>query len=340
MANILLTNKCIRECPYCFAGREMAQSEGQDFLSWENAVYLADFLTASGERRVSLLGGEPSLHPEFVDITLYFVARGFDVNVFTSAIMSSARLETLARHVAAAPAERLNFVCNLNDPEQTPTTASEREQVEAFLARLGAWTMPAFNIYRPDFRLEFLFGLVERFGLRKRLRLGITHPIAGAGNAWIRAGEIGAVIERLCSYRHAFEAALIRPSFDCGFPLCRVVDADLGWLTRLGASTNFKCRPAIDITPDMEVYCCFPLSFLDRRSVFEFDSFRQIVEHYRKLQERVRTEIAGIYDECGSCIHRSEATCAGGGVCHIVNRLAAEAPATLKKIADDQACLS
>jgi hypothetical protein len=332
MANILLTNKCVRACPYCFAGKEMAGAAGDAYLSWENAVYLADLLLASGERRVSLLGGEPSLHPEFVDILLYFIARGFDVTVFTSGIMAKAKIDALHEHIAALPPQRINFVCNLNNPAQTATADSETAKLHEFLAALGRWTMPAFNIYRTDFELDFIFDPVERFGLKKRLRLGIAHPIPGVANEHIRIEDIGGTIERLYSYRAAFEKTGLRPNFDCGFPLCRISDEALGWLVRLSGRADFKCRPAIDITPDMQVYCCFPLAELNRRSVFEFDSFRQIAEYYRDLQTRIRAEASGIFADCAGCRSREEGICAGGGVCQLVNRLVQDDPEKLNDI--------
>ena len=335
MANLLLTNKCVRECPYCFAGREMASSSESDYLSWENVVYLADFLSASGEKRLSLLGGEPTLHPAFVDILLYFIERGFDVNVFTSGLLSKARLDELGKHLAPLAADSVNFVCNINNPEQTATTAAETEKLHAFLTTLAPRTMISFNLYRPDFELDFLFDLVERYPLKRRLRLGIAHPIPGVANQSIEVGQIGAVIERLCAYKNAFLAHRVRPHFDCGFPLCQVTDEQLGWLTRLSGRIHFKCHPAIDITPDMQVYCCFPLSNLARRSIFEFNSFGEVLRYYRTLQQRIRSVIPGIYEECGHCDHRSEQTCAGGAVCQLVKRLADEAPLTLRNIENE-----
>jgi hypothetical protein len=341
MTNILLTNKCVRECPYCFAGQEMTHSPATEYMSWENVIYFADLLQASGEKRVSLLGGEPTLHPDFLDILLYFVERRFSVTVFTCGIMSKTKLDELKHHVANLPAARLTFVCNINNPEQTRTAPSETEKVHAFLSAMGAWTMPAFNIYRPDFELDFLFDLADRYGMKKRLRLGIAHPIPGATNEAIRVEDIGRVVERLCGYKDRFETLRLRPSFDCGFPLCRVTDEQLGWLVRLSGHIDFKCRPAIDITPDMQVYCCFPLSALNRRSVFEFDSFEQITTYYRGLQKRIRAGQPGIYEECGSCEHLRERTCNGGGACQLANRLARENPSRLQEIerAHREACL-
>ncbi len=342
MVNILLTNTCVRQCPYCFAGEEMTRSPGTDYISWDDIVYVADLLEACGEKRVSLLGGEPSLHPEFLDILLYFVERRFRVNAFTCGIMSNAKLQALAEYVRPLPVAQVNFVCNINNPAQTETAPSETAKLHDFLAALGPWTMPAFNIYRPDFALDFLFELVERYGMKRRLRLGIAHPIPGAENISIPVEEIGDVIARICGYRSEFERLHLRPSFDCGFPLCKVSDEQLGWLMRLSGGMDFKCRPAIDITPDMQVYSCFPLAGLNRKSVFEFNTLPQIVGYFTGLQNRIRAEAAGIFDECRDCMQRNEGTCAGGGVCQIVNRLSRDNPQKLHDIerAQDAACLS
>lgn len=335
MANILLTKKCVRACPYCFAQKEMRDGRGKDFMSWEDVIYCADFLQAANDNQVSLLGGEPTLHPQFIDILLYFLDRGFDLSVFTSGVMTKPMLRELNKYVRAYPLKRVNFVCNLNNPEQTKAPKSETAKVQAFLSALGPWTMPGFNIYRLDFDLHFLFDLVERHGLKKRLRLGLAHPVPGAANDFIKVDHIGQVIDRICSYQDDFIKYKIRPSFDCGFPLCRITDEQLGWLSRLTGRVNFKCIPAFDITPDMQIYCCFPLSGLHRKSIFEFNSYSEAVGFYSKLLERVRLELPGIYDECADCDQRAEGICAGGGACQLVKRLADEAPDRLENIANE-----
>lgn len=320
MPNILLTNKCTRNCPYCFAGGEMAQSHTNDYLSWENAIYLADFLRASSVRHVSLLGGEPTLHPEFADLLLYFLERGFRVTVFTNGVMPEAKLVELKKHVARYSAERIYFVCNVNNPEQTRTPKAESDRQHAFLAQLGQWTMPGFNIYSLDFDLQFLFDLFDHHGLIDRLRLGIAHPSPGSTNDFIQSHDIGSVIARIYSYRRLFEERRIKPFFDCGFPLCRFNDEQLGWFYRQTGRLDFKCGPAIDITPDMKVYFCFPLSSLNKKSLFEFDSFTGLMHHYKDMQEWIRSKRSGIYRECASCYHRTEGMCSGGGACQMVSQ--------------------
>ncbi len=331
MANVLLNSICNRSCPYCFAQREMAGVSQDKRLSWENLIYIADFLLASGERHVSLLGGEPTLHPDIVDFVLYLLARNLDVTIFTNGILSPAQLKNFKEQFADTGQERVNFVCNLNDPVLTPAPQRETSSVEAFLGAMGPLVTAGFNIYRTDFTLDFLFDTINRFGLRRHLRLGIAHPIPGTDNQFIEPGDMRQVCARIYSYKQKFDAFRVKPGLDCGFPICRFTDEELGWLRRQ-ALPLFRCGPAIDITPDMSVCHCFPLSNYQRRSLFEFDSLTQVAEHFDRTRNQIKGEVAGIFPECDGCTLQEDGVCSGGGLCQIIRRFVNEAPVRTKEI--------
>lgn len=145
----------------------------------------------------------------------------------------------------------------------------------------------------------------------------------------------GRVVDRLYSSRSLLERFRIKLGLDCGFPICKFDDEQLGWLYRLGEHARFGCGPAIDIAPDMSIYYCFPLSNYNRKSIFEFDSTRQASDYFRKLQQQIRAELPGIFDECDGCIHQKEGVCAGGGVCQVLNRFTEEAPVRLPDIENE-----
>jgi len=332
MANIILNTRCNRSCPYCFAKREMAESASDSTMTWENLIYIADFLKAAGQDRVSLLGGEPTLHPDFTDFVTYLLERGLDVTVFTNGVLSPTRLEECKRHLLGVRLERLSFVCNLNDPVQTPPLPGETKKLRAFLALMGPWVSPGFNIYRLDFALDFIFDNINRFGLKRHIRLGITHPLPGKQTSYIHPKDMRKVIRRLFSFRHLFDSTRVSPGLDCGFPICKFTDKELGWLHRFNNPSHFRCGPAFDIAPDMSVYHCFPLSNYRRRSLFEFDSLGQLFEHFSDLRQEAKTEIPGIFDECDSCRYQESGVCSGGGLCQALSRLTNEAPVRIAEI--------
>ena len=332
MPNVLLTNHCVRSCPYCFAKKYMSDEKNDDFLSWENLIYIADFLQAAGENRFSMLGGEPTLHPDFIDYVLYLLERSFTIQVFTSGIMEDRKLEESASLFRNQPPEKLSFICNINDPRKTRTSLAETESIKRFFRFFGPRIFPGFNIYRTDFDLDFLFKYINEFGLRREVRIGVAHPIPGAHNGFISVDQIGAITERLFSYIPMFERFRVKPGLDCGFPLCRISDQHLAWIYRYtGGRSHFECGPVIDIGPDMSVWPCFPLTSFHRKSLFEFNSLQELLDYYKRIHEIVRSEVSGIFDECDSCEHREDGICAGGCIAHSVARFEKEAPIRLKE---------
>ncbi|MDR0206324.1 MAG: radical SAM protein [Bacteroidales bacterium] len=176
MANLLLTEKCVRACSYCFAKEYLKESK-ENVLSWENLIYVADLFEASNERHISLLGGEPTLHPDFVDFVLYLFERKLKVNVFTSGIMANKILETARKNLLNIPFENLSFTCNYNHPDTS--TSNETKQINKFLQSFSKSITLGFNLYQPNFELKYLVDAILKYDLRKHIRLGLAQPIPG-----------------------------------------------------------------------------------------------------------------------------------------------------------------
>jgi len=326
MANVLLTQRCVRSCPYCFAKKHISDSSPDDLLSWENLIYLADIFELSGERNMSLLGGEPTLHPLIAEFLVYLLKRNFVVRIFTSGIMSEKTLERIGIALDDVPDDRVTFICNFNEPQNSPSSLAEVESVKRFLKSFGNRTVPGFNVYHPEFRLEFLFDLINEFGLKRHIRLGVANPIPGRNNSFVSPEEMATVISRIFDYAPLFERFRIKPGLDCGFPLCMFSDENLGWLYRhTGGVSRFGCAPVIDIGPDMSVWSCFPLSSIQRKSIFEFDTLQDVVRFYNRMMGAIRMEVGGIYEKCDDCAFREECACSGGCAAHLLSRFQEEA---------------
>ena len=319
MANLLLTRRCVRTCPYCFARDHMSTNDLHAEVSWEDLIYVVDFFESSGEKRLSLLGGEPLLHRHFPDMVLYLLQRGFQVTVFTSAAIPQELTDSLRHFLPTDPEIPLDFVCNLNEPTLSPK--KENECVEYFLEQFGTKCGPGFNIYRPDFDLTFLFDLVNRYGLKRHLRLGLAAPIPGADNQCLSISSIRPAMKRLLSFSEDFARNRLQIRLDCGFTLCSFTDEELGKLFKISSPLNFGCGPAIDIGPDMMVWSCFPLSRLAPRSLYEFSSLEELLDHFRSQMNDIRAEAGGIHYECDECQHREIKRCEGGCAAHILKAM-------------------
>ena len=322
MPNILLTQKCVRSCPYCFAKKQMNEGDAGDIIKWEDLVYLADLFIGGGCREMRFLGGEPTLHPQFADFLAYSLKRGFSVTVFSSGIMSDKIKDGLRQVYRTIPeaAKNVSFLCNLNDPELSP--ASETRRVEEFLEEFGAWVMPGFNIYRKDFSLDFLFRYINRYGLRRSIRLGLTHPILRENNSYIAIPDMPGIVDRLLGYMPLFNQYDVAPGLDCGFPMCLFSDEQLGQLYKATkGSHRFTCGAPVDIGPDMAAWACFPLSGMHRKSVYEFDDYNAMMEYFKASSQSIRHEAGGIYEKCDGCGWRKKGLCDGGCAAHMLREI-------------------
>ena len=111
MANILITNRCNRKCPFCFAGLRVniKGKESPNYMSRDDVRKVMDFMERSDDRQLRLLGGEPTLHPAFIDIVKEALARDFHVHVFTNGIMSKEKADFLSE----IPDEKVSLLVNV-----------------------------------------------------------------------------------------------------------------------------------------------------------------------------------------------------------------------------------
>ena len=329
MANILLTDRCVRRCPYCFAGQKMYAAPAETLLEWEDLVYAIDFLIKGGETSVSLLGGEPTRHPDFLDMALYCVARGLRVWVFTSGVCPEELTDRLSR--LDIDLDRLGFVVNYNDPRKTP--ASEKAAVERFFEATRGRTCLGINVYHGGFDYAYPVNAINSFGLARSIRVGIAHPLPGGGNLSVPPEMIREVAGEFIEALPYLAANGVTVSMDCGFPLCAFSDADLGLLYRhtLGRM-NFSCEPGLDIGPDLTVWSCFPTEKYTSRSLYDFDSLQQIREEFDAFWRAVRVEHGGMYLECDSCRDRLSGLCDGGCLSHSLSKFLCEPKIRLQNV--------
>ena len=319
MANILLTEKCVRACPYCFAKEYLKESK-ENLLSWESLIYIADLFESSNEKHLALLGGEPTLHPDFIDFVLYLHQRKFHINVFTSGIMAPNQLEAAKKYLLKVPEESLSFVCNYNHPDSS--TDYETQQINRFFEAFSKYISLSFNLYHQDFDFRFLVDAINKFGLKKHIRLGLAQPIPGQKNECLALEQLRHIPEKFRNQLEMLEENRISIGFDCGMPLCIFSNEDIGRLFKLNKGrVSFSCGPAIDIGPDMQVWSCFPLSNYEKKSLYDFDNVVEIKNYFMEQHNHVRKKGKGIFEECETCAYQKEGVCLGGCLARLIEGL-------------------
>jgi radical SAM protein with 4Fe4S-binding SPASM domain len=315
MSNIIFNSNCNRQCVYCFARQEDRENKQ---LSLDNLTIICDFLQRSRKRKVNVLGGEPSLHPEFDVFLEYLISRGFVVHVFTNGMISHSTLESL--HVLIAKwqltRQRLKFIINVNEEKYRPP--KEKELQGNTFRELHEFSTLSFNIFERDCCLDFLAALITRHQLIPEIRLGLASPIllngkGYKGNRFLAVDDYSCIAGKIMALSGLCRENAIDIVFDCGFPLCMFSDEEIGRLYKNKTQLKFVCHPIPDIDPDLNVFHCYPLSGYFPQKLTHFRHLKEIHSYFSSLLAKSKSsERAGIFETCHACEYRHRGMCAGG----------------------------
>lgn len=307
--NILFTNLCNRNCVYCFAKKQLSRGkDGAAFLSPENLRIIMAFLKRSNEAGVGILGGEPTLHPDFARMISDLLGQGFGLNVFTNGVISQRAVDFLEKNMD----KKLKLLINIHP--LSSYNVKQRKQLVNTMEKLGKISQLGFNIYKKDFNADFLLGLVKKYGLHKSIRLGIANPLLGENNTHIPAGMHGRIAGKIVRLAKICDAEDISLNFDCGFTLCSFSEKQLGRLFYYNSVFHSHCYGAIDVGPNLEVWRCFATSGLWKRKLSDFKNLSEAIEFYDKKFEPFK--LMGLKNKCLNCKYLKRRQCSGGCLTH------------------------
>lgn len=161
-AELRISKTCRRNCVFCCEARGMRSGAG--FMPLAEAGAIMKSLKAGGTRHLTLIGGEPTIHPDFHRVTRIAKLLGFTVQVTTdgTGLAAPARAAEVLADV-----DELCLSVHWHTPE---------------LARTITRLPSAFA------DTEAAFGNIKRFG---RLKLFMCHTVLCSRNIG-SAGEIAA----------------------------------------------------------------------------------------------------------------------------------------------------
>jgi radical SAM protein with 4Fe4S-binding SPASM domain len=324
MPNIVITTYCNRRCPYCFALDAMENAPARD-MNLRDFVVITDMLVAARRSSVGVLGGEPTLHPQFYEMLWYLVSRGINARVFTNGICSDELMDELD-HLPYQ--DRVTFIVNVNFPEIE--TDTNRVRQAKFIRRFAEICDLGLNIFRADLDPLFLADVAREAGIRnRRIRVGFAQPIAGEGNEFLKLEDYREVARQIVRLAEGVFDLGIMVSLDCGFPLCAFSDEELGRLRRTNANTKFVCDTATDIAPGLTAWSCFPLAKRNRSSIERTTRLQDLEKRFVEMNAELRQQFSqGIFKECETCQYLKQRVCHGGCLAHVVADSGSEATAT------------
>jgi len=313
MANLTVSAVCNQHCSYCFTSDHLNNSGAdRSFLEIGDFDARLDFLDRSGIDQARLLGGEPTLHPQFPQLIERGRARSKKIVVFTNGLMPEEALACLKR----LPSTECNVLVNVNEPSEASEETFERQRTT--IRRLGERVLLGFNIYRADFQPDFLLSLIAEASCRPAIRLGMAQPCLSGTNHYIHPKQYPFVGEKVARLARTAAKDGVRLELDCGFVRCMFSDEDLEALKAAEADVGWRCNPILDVDIDGGVIHCYPLSRLGSLPLTPQTDAPALRSAFESRTRPYRQ--AGVFQECSTCPFKTAGECSGGCLAATIRR--------------------
>jgi radical SAM protein with 4Fe4S-binding SPASM domain len=283
--------------------------EKEMYISLKDLKTVLDFCKKSNQPHIGVLGGEPTLHPCFAEAIGMIMKEGLHFKLFSNGVIRRKKDRLFLRDIDA---KRCNITININTEELY--RKEEYALVKETLQNLHEKIRLGFNIYREDFDVAFLIELINKYNLKREIRLGIASPILGYSNQHIAIDKHRMVAEKIVNFAAKCDQSDISISFDCGFTLCSFTEEECGKLQYANSPLVVHCGPVIDVAPDLTVWRCFATSALWNKSLNDFNNVEEIERFYDNKFWRFRK--VGATGKCFRCKYLRRKQCSGGCLAH------------------------
>ncbi len=307
--NLILTTDCQRRCKYCFAKDNIDNPMQFTMENFKKAIAWIE-IEKEVINRIALLGGEPTIHPLFMDFLKYLLPKKLGVLVFTNAMIENNNFYKNILDIAVENGIRsfpeLGFCVNINEPKYRSNKEDELQDI--FFKKLGRVSSLSFNIFEESFDPYFLITTIKKYNLVGNIRIGLAMPL-GNRNDYLKVESYNKVAIKIMKFIREATKNNIYVGFDCGFIHCMFTDSDIQELDTLKTSSiTFDCGPSIDIYPNLEIASCYPMSKILKAKISDYTSVRHLFYSWESKLSNLDT----IYNKCRTCTHLINNECGGG----------------------------
>lgn len=311
MPNIAIINECNLKCPYCFAD-EMIDVPKKKYMSIEDFVEILDFIAKNpgDDRRIGIIGGEPTLHPQIGEILTiardFSMQYNFHVTIFTNGIY-------LDRIIPFITKDLFNVLVNVNSPEVIGEENYDRIQDNlAYIYEVFDWREKVsigVNVYQELQDYSFIKNTIRRFGL-KSVRFSLVAPTYKdyAQDKEKYYKDTRDLQMKVCRMIHEAGAQV---RFDCNrVPDCYYSVKEQQELQSYSAEkTDHFCLGPVDITIEKQAVRCFGI--YNPVDISNFDSMQELRTYILFHDDHILYK-ENATDRCEKCKKNKKMQCSGG----------------------------
>lgn len=279
--NLLVTNFCNQQCSYCFAQENMAIRKQKE-ITLKNFSLLTKLYQKNHLEQIKLLGGEPTLHSQFIDI-LEIANKSFkEIWIFTNCLIPP----NVNDYLNQTKNKNIVIVANL-DTVAYKEISEKHEEIINLLSRYSQFARIYSGFTISDLAIDYteLYKDMPKYLLDKMsIRFGIAKPIMGHRTFFnpMSQNENREVGRKVFKTVIQFDKIGIQDiTLDCGLTPNMFTDAEKNYLKNRCHLKGWGCHGywgEFDIDTDLTVLPCFPHSSSPRKKITDFSSFKKVSE--------------------------------------------------------------
>ncbi len=309
MVNIITNYECNKDCNFCFqkgisSGSMMNLKDFRKVIGWVDQFR---FFQIKDQRKVSLMGGEPTLNPDLSEMIQYLKKQDVKAIIFTNFLFRKDKLKLFDPNVVQG------FVGTYNPSSSYRKREYERmEENISELKKRGFSVKLSYNITEENLDYTYILDACERHGL-DAVRFSTAFPNPDFDNEYMNPEKLwkaGPVINRFV--REAVKRN-IKPYLDCTIPLCILgSENDILFFFKHVHMGSQICKSTADINPDLSMSYCMPLhQKVHVPRIFEFEQMKDINNHFEEMNKESRNHTY-LFEDCIDCKYRIRKLCQGG----------------------------
>lgn len=312
MPNLMLTKRCNYSCPYCFGMDIMGRDSTATDMTRDTFLGLISWLKKEPlpGKVVHLMGGEPTLHTDFVWMTETMVKNEFDVAIFSNAATQKA-----PEYAASIKDLPVRWIINVNPPESR--TPEQNMRLRESLRIIGEKATLTFNMVPEPVPFQWALDLIYEYNLSRKIKVGFVLPTLSHRNLHLSVADYPEVAERVVEFAGVCENFGVSLEYECGIPWCSFDGHQMGELWRLNSKFFSSCNSILDITPEGNMIYCLPLATLYSVPYHQFENYPAAKSWFESTLSPYRP--LGSCSNCFSCNLMLAGVCRGGCLARILN---------------------
>ncbi|MFH0773524.1 MAG: radical SAM protein [bacterium] len=293
--NILITNYCNQNCPFCFARREMKSESNQ-----MRAMTLKQFKKIATKVKkhhsfLRLMGGEPLIHPQAKSILTYAAKHFAHIQIFTNGIFSD-KLNVLFQKPSS-----YQLIVNCSTPAYRANPKIKQEIIRHMMNAEGAARAVSITLQKGEDGKQTAKNIMTEMPFIHDFRVGIANPIVGMkdANPFTALGLLGKNLTLLVREIKK-DKPTARIVFNCGFIRCMFTNKEYTYVKKHVAMIGWGClgkQASFDLGTDEKAFFCFPFSDnkIDSQKLsVSKTSGTLFFEHYKRWK-------CSAYEKCKTC---------------------------------------